>query len=689
MQRRDLIGSVPAIGFLSPSCSGDCALLNISYDKGKHRYHRDAYGNNELAVITFSGPATVKITSFLTESYYDYLEIAGTQISGTDLELPKIIHVPRGDQTLTWLSDHSEGQGGWSLELWQEGEEAPFALPTTRSSSGDVKVVAAYGRTELFSEARSCPIRDFDSNSMPPSKAYLPVAVDFADENVDEGFINGVITLTLPEVRMQGIVSSYRVSLADRERIPIEGFSWTVGVDHGSPRENVEIHLSTLQVPTRAVFMVVHAVNSFGESTVSTSNKLIDIVRSAPVFANFSGDEDPVENQIKGIVTIVPASNPKNIIAYTVYLFSGNEKVSLVGRVAATKRGVVRYSLHAAYRSGQSLLVVSSYADKDMEHGVVIPVQDFVESFSGYGWYDWGSGYGGGDGQSTQNAGENRRLDKGIQEPWLKQERKPAADEVQPLWSATDSRTLPLPVSNSGRMPLGNKQGIFATITIPGCLKPVKLAGSEGFQFVPPSVRERRVLAEVLAESLPGVQDGHVKLTLGRAFTGASALPGVGADQQASLPRMMGAASLVVDFEVVPPRLEQPRELQQFFDRVEAKLILLSSGGMATGRLSAALAKRFEQLGYHFPDQGFRVFVGEPQQVAPKRQPGRLLQELHGIKEGPKTEPVQSAWTTSALAFLVSVAGWAAFLSMAIASAKRIRRGSEVVATLESVHVHR
>ena len=137
-QRGDLIGAVPAIGFLSPSCSGDCNLLNSSYEKGKHFYHRDAYGNNELATITFSGPATVKITSFLTESYYDYLEIAGTQISGTDLELPKIIHVPRGDQTLTWLSDHSEGQGGWSLELWQDSYTHLYA-PLRYSSCRNLK----------------------------------------------------------------------------------------------------------------------------------------------------------------------------------------------------------------------------------------------------------------------------------------------------------------------------------------------------------------------------------------------------------------------------------------------------------------------------------------------------------------------------------------------------------------------
>ena len=628
----------------------------------------------------------------MTESYYDYLEIAGTQISGTDLELPKIIHVPRGDQTLTWLSDHSEGQGGWSLELWQDGEEAPFTLPSSRASNSDIKVVSAYGKTELSSEGMSCSISDFDANSMPPSKAYLPVSVDFSDENVEEGIISGVITLKLPEVRMQDIVSSYLVLLADQASIPIEGFSWTTDVDHhGGPSAMVQVHIpSALQVPASAVSMVVHAVNSFGMSTATMSTKLIDVVRSAPVFANFSGDEDPVENQIKGVVTILPAANPKNIIAYTVYLAEGSQKVSVIGRVSATKPGAVRYALHAAFRPGQSLLVVSSYADKDMEHGIVISVQDFVETFSGYGWYGWG-GYG----ESSQarnsagSSGGNRRLDKGIQEPWLKHARKPGAGDVQPLWSATDSRTLPLPVSNAGRMPLGNRQGIFGTVSIPGLLKPLKLqADDEDHQFVPPSVRERRIIAEVLSESLPGVQHGQVKLTLGRAFKDASALPGVGSNQAATR-ATPGAASLVVDFEVLAPRLE-PQALQRFFDRVEAKLILLSSGGVATARLSFALAKRLEQLGYQFPEQGLSIVVGEPQQVAPKRQPGRLLQE-HGVKEGSNNESVQAtsaAWTTSAVAFLMSIAGWAAFLAMAVRRARRIQMGGEDGAALESIHVH-
>ena len=119
-------------------------------------------------------------------------------------------------------------------------------MPITRTSGADVQVVAAYGKTELSSAALSCPVQDFDSSHMPPSQAYLPISTGFKDQDVREGFISGVITLTLPEVPIQGIVSSYHVLLADLHGDPIEGFGWTAYVHQGTTRE-VQIHLGTLQ----------------------------------------------------------------------------------------------------------------------------------------------------------------------------------------------------------------------------------------------------------------------------------------------------------------------------------------------------------------------------------------------------------------------------------------------------------
>lgn len=61
------------------------------------------------SIIGFSGFSHQPFLGY--QGYYDYLEIAGTRVSGTDVHLPKVIVVPAGEQTITWLSDHSQGEG--------------------------------------------------------------------------------------------------------------------------------------------------------------------------------------------------------------------------------------------------------------------------------------------------------------------------------------------------------------------------------------------------------------------------------------------------------------------------------------------------------------------------------------------------------------------------------------------------
>ena len=170
------------------------------------------------------------------------------------------------------------------------------------------------------------------------------------------------------------------------------------------------------------------------------------------VVSLMSGDEDPVELQIEGRVMIIPARNPTNVIAYSVYLTSNSHK-TLLGRVAASGSKPVTFKLHAAYKAGQNLLVVSSYSDLDMDEGVVVPVEDYVEAYSdGYSWYDWG-GYGGhahsnharpnGSRPAGQpQNGRNRRL----REPWL--EPKRSINDFQLLW--TDEALGSQPVLTSG-----------------------------------------------------------------------------------------------------------------------------------------------------------------------------------------------------------------------------------------------
>ena len=67
---------------------------------------------------------------------------------------------------------------------------------------------------------------------------------------------------------------------------------------------------------------------------------------------------------------ITPAQNPTNVIAYSIYLAKDAQKRTLLGRVAASGSKAVTFKLHAAYKAGQHLLVVSSYSDLDMEEGV-------------------------------------------------------------------------------------------------------------------------------------------------------------------------------------------------------------------------------------------------------------------------------------------------------------------------------
>ena len=51
-----------------------------------------------------------------------------------------------------------------------------------------------------------------------------------------------------------------------------------------------------------------------------------DVVRSPPLNASFSGDSDPVANQVRGDLFIEPAAVPNGITAYTVYLANGTRK---------------------------------------------------------------------------------------------------------------------------------------------------------------------------------------------------------------------------------------------------------------------------------------------------------------------------------------------------------------------------
>eukprot|EP00931_Biecheleriopsis_adriatica_P097278 TRINITY_DN7103_c0_g1_i1.p1 TRINITY_DN7103_c0_g1~~TRINITY_DN7103_c0_g1_i1.p1 ORF type:complete len:1186 (-),score=256.58 TRINITY_DN7103_c0_g1_i1:209-3367(-) len=656
-QRGELLGSVPSANFLRPSCEGQCDLINRSQSDGTYHFHRNAYSNDELAVISFSGPASVKITSFMTEKYYDVLEIAGQQISGTDLDLPLIIEVPDGSQTITWASDTSETEGGWTFELEQQGDTAEFQLPAMRPTSMDVEVLAAFGKTELPKPSTGM-LSDFDSKTMPPSAAFAPLAVKFVDTDVSQGFISGDVEIVPAAAGAGDVVTFYHVFFTNAEGKMIHKANWTVKVQ-AETNSSLKLHIAKMELPAGTYYIVARAGNAIGASTVETSTALVDIVRSPPLAINFTGDTDPFEGQIKGELLITPAENPTGIIAYAVYWANGTMKETLLGRVAApaSNDGIV-FNLHALFQPHQTLLVVSVYEDFEMAQGVQEAIEDWVDADaasggsygpsyggSGYGGSGYGgggysgSGYGGyGYGGNNDSHGRGRRMRVHEhrplpQEPWLQKSLSPTWKEIQVLWMAEpDTSSTPhVPLMHFYASPpkTGSRKLVLATLTIPGFLH--SSTTSEEREFVPPSEHERGALALALASVLPGVLPSQVKLLRGRAVkgwparAGAAAATGAGRKLSSSLENALrsNSACLAVDFEVSPSAevASDTGEEQSFLDRVEARLITLSQGRSAADRLDSALEQHLQRAG-----PKLRALVSEPQQVAPKQKgAGRSL----------------------------------------------------------------
>jgi hypothetical protein len=219
-------------------------------------------------------------------------------------------------------------------------------------------------------------------------------------------------------------------------------------------------------------------------------------------------------------------------------------------------------------------------------------------------------------------------------EPWLRNPRQPAWNEIQTLWTAQPlvKHAGMLPLLNAGRVRSASGDlKLLGTMTIPGLLTsraPVTEREEEQV-YMPMATEERIHLRDGLAEVLPGVRSVQIKLTRGQALKGDAATAGMVSASGAGR-RLSGAiektfeqnaASLVVDFEVVPPSaLADIAGEQVFLDRVEAHLILLSQGGSANAHLESVLTERFQRAGAKLPKGGLRILMSEPQLIAPKKQ---------------------------------------------------------------------
>ena len=600
-EAQSFLGKVPASGFKTPSCEGDCSLLESNTTGDVYSFRRGAYTNNEMAVISFSGPATVWLTSFRTEKYYDYLEIGGQQLSGTRLVLPMRFDLEKGPQRISWSSDRSEVEKGWTLELTQTGSMASYALPAVKPPSWHVKVVSAYADTEGVNASEG-ELSDFDASTMPPSPALRPRQLRFVDTDVQQHVIEGQIQF-MPPLSCKGSITFYKVFLANAQGQAVNGFQWTLpGTENCSAVMQVPVENTPL--PSEATQVVVIPGNGNGEGQAE-SVPLVDIVRSVPINATFTGDEDPVLNQVKGGIRITPAPNPTGILSYAIYFVNGTTKEKLLGRVAAALDEVVVFEFHVIVKTSlRSLLVVSVYEDLEMDQGILLHFEDLHDE------------------DEVEDHGRWLAAEASDVEPWLRRPRPPAWNEVQLLWTEP-GKAVEEQAKKSALGASGDKR-VMGSLTIPGILGTGSTDMSGVPTFAPPSLETRKALISVLADSLPAVSQEQVRLTKGQMLTCEAAAR---LNPRSSLP---DGACLVINFEVLPDASLAPhaKYTQDFLDMVEARLIALHRGRSASEKMNGLLMKRLQGV-MSLPANGVRAVVGEPQQTAPKvRADARSLSTL-------------------------------------------------------------
>jgi len=421
-----------------------------------------------------------------------------------------------------------------------------------------------------------------------------------------------------PEVK--DVVTSYTVVLEDAFGNRASELSWSA-VAPADNSATILVPIESMELPATATQLVVRAHSVVGESATSTSTNIDDIVRSAPLSVTFSGDVNPLEGVISGNFTIQPAVDQTGISAYAIYFANGTKDKKLLGHVAAPLAGNKTSQLRRApYEAGLGLLVVSKYQDgSEMEDGAYADVTDWVCSGC----------------QERRLSIHQTEIEQDIAEPWLRRPRQPSWNEIQTLWTAQplarNAGVLPMLQASRGGRPASDNLKLLGSMTIPGLLRSLSRVtdSEEEPVYMPMAAEERIHLRDGLAEALPGVGSEQIKLTRGQALKGDAAaagiVPATGAGRRLSSAIEksfeQNAASLVVDFEVIPPAaLTDIAGEQAFLDRVEAQLILLSQGGSATVRLDAILTERLQRAGTILPQGGLHTLMSEPRQVAPKKQ---------------------------------------------------------------------
>jgi len=157
------IAALTAYGFQEPSCSGaSCDLLEMGRTTdGTYTFARLNYSDSEKAVIAASGPGWVKVTMLNTEDSYDTLTVGKEVLSGNLSEtLPMIFELGQEAIDITWESDESIQQWGWSFELSQTGDSFDFKVNSTALLGTGFALIPEWKGHEEVGEAIYVDITD-------------------------------------------------------------------------------------------------------------------------------------------------------------------------------------------------------------------------------------------------------------------------------------------------------------------------------------------------------------------------------------------------------------------------------------------------------------------------------------------------------------------------------------------------
>lgn len=265
------------------------------------RLERMNYSDNEMATVSFTGPARIRILRFDTEHDFDTLSIGDVILSGRIDDLPMTLLLPPGDTLLAWVSDGSDSGGSWSLELQQDEARAAVRLPMgTEALAAGAEVFASYSGAELDdASAPSVLMTDFDASRDAPSGAFKPRSLRVSLQRdksriAGSGELKSSAALRVAEALHVQAVEFYRIDFADVDGTPLhDGSGWQFAAPAGPACNKsgdchaasrwIAVVLTPQDLPLTATQLVSRAGNRHGLSPVGSQ---VPLVSQAPDLRN-------------------------------------------------------------------------------------------------------------------------------------------------------------------------------------------------------------------------------------------------------------------------------------------------------------------------------------------------------------------------------------------------------------------